>query len=101
MSNSFRFHSFYPAVGDWVAVFLEPGNVTSFRAEPIIGWIVQIDQADGAFVIDPVLGGDAVEWTNDYAGVYRRADVETVAVREHLRDLATLFAKRQIGCGAP
>lgn len=87
-----QIESFAPAVGDWVAIFPNPDAVSGMEpwtAEPIIGWaIVATDGPDRGYATEilPVLGGAFVAVSDDWIGVYRRADLQLPDVRQVLRE---------------
>jgi hypothetical protein len=87
-----QIESFAPAVGDWVAIFPNPDALFGMEpwiAEPIIGWaVLATDGSDHSYATEilPVLGGAFVAVSDDWIGVYRRADLQLPDVRQALRE---------------
>jgi len=97
--------SFHPAAGDWVAVYVNPrpNDGDPWFLEPIIGWAA-MQLADGSFEFLPIIGGETLEASDEWIGVYRRADVDRVDIRTRLREVVDKMAAnagRASGCGAP
>lgn len=87
---------FFPAIGDWVAVFPHPRapkETDPWIVESVIGWLLLTADADG---IDfaCVTAGESISVSQDFIGVYRAADIETPHVRARLLEICESMRRR-------